>query len=95
MKLFIIIAATVFLFSCANSNYKNNSSSTASTNKSDARVVDNSNLVCKKTRKTGSRLNSRICITKEQQLRERRESQEALQNATNTIGNIVPGASNN
>lgn len=88
MKNLIIVILTALLFSCASSNKVTTTNKQSQNNQ----IVENSNLVCKKTRKTGSRMNTRNCITKEQSDTERRESQEALRNATNAHDNIVPGA---
>ncbi len=37
-------------------------------------------------------MNSTTCITKAQQERERKDSKDAMRNATNTQKNLVPGA---
>jgi hypothetical protein len=90
MKFLTIVMITFTLFSCASSNQV---SATKVSN--DKQVAKNDGLVCKKTRKTGSRMNSTSCITREQQERERRESRDAIKNATNSQQNIVTCASNN
>jgi hypothetical protein len=87
MKFLIIVLMSVTLFSCASSNQ-------VSSKKVDGnqKVAKNDGIVCKKSRKTGSRMNSTTCITKEQQARERKDSKDAMRNATNTQKNLVPGA---
>ena len=86
MKILIIVLISITLFSCASSN---NVSSTKVSK--DKQIAKNERLVCKKSRKTGSRMNSTTCVTKEQQERERRESKDAIRNATNSQKNVVPG----
>jgi hypothetical protein len=101
MKYLIILIATVTLFSCASSNKVN--SNNVSSNKvapktisapktTEANLVaDNSRVVCRTNRKTGSRINTKTCITKEQADLERKRSVEMMKRS-NTQKNLVPGA---
>jgi len=88
MKFLIIVMVSVTLFSCASTNQVSSKKDVKKTQQ----VAKNDGLVCKKSRKTGSRMNSTICVTKEQKEQERKDSADAMRNATNTQKNIVPGA---
>lgn len=93
MRLFILLMVTVFLINCGNSNQVGNSKVKQANNKVAAN--NDSGLYCKKSKKTGSRMNTRTCITKEQRKKERRESANFVRDATVQQKNIVPGAVNN
>ncbi len=92
MKKAIILILIVFCYGCSTNSKQVSQKKSNSTDRS--ALANNSDLYCKKTKKTGTRMNTRNCITQEQRKRERRESVDAMRNATNTQGNIVPGASN-
>ena len=93
MKTLILILSTTLLLSCSSSNQV---SSTKKVNATNTVVAKNkTDLNCKKTRKTGSRLNTRTCITNEQKELERKESQDAMRNSVNGQNRVTPSAGGN
>jgi hypothetical protein len=74
------------------SSKKANTNKISATKISEAnQVADNSRVVCRTNRKTGSRINTKTCITKEQDELERKRSVEMMRRS-NTQKNLVPGA---
>ncbi len=69
----------IILLSSCHSKVSNNHAQSSSNNNLNP---DKSELICKTQIVTGSRRHVKICLTKEQRDIERRESQNAIRNAT-------------
>ena len=90
MKPTITILLFAFLAACSQNGSNLRAADESATKVDENAVAQNEGLHCKTSRKTGSRLNTRTCITKEQREKERRDSQELIRNA-NANPATIPG----